>query len=444
MAHIPSSCDPIQYADPNITVFVVENLGPRCQETFIVMPTMIIYILLLLLGVIGNACTCLVIIADKSMHNPTNFYLFSLAVSDIIILLLGLPMELHGVIGYVYPYEFSSFVCRLRAFLIEFTSYASVTVICAFSVERYFAICFPLRAKLFSTLTRAVTVILISWAVSFVAALPMAAIVNVQRLEVPPGVSEEMKKLISSDGLTVDRTEFCAMDYTQEGKDRQKVLIYVSFLIFFTLPAILMSFMYGHIAVRLRCADRMLTKDKNEATSRTSRSRRTVIKVLVSVVVTFFAFWLPFHAQRLLSVFFNDHPDAILTISAISTCYYSNSVCNPILYNILSENYRRAFCRVILGERLARKLFPNLSQDLRGYSFHSTSHMRRISGSVQQTRLSISAPCKHSVITLKQYPAEVAPRVGERRRTEDLMVPRASESDYLILAGASPESGESI
>lgn len=40
-------------------------------------------------GVIGNACTCLVIIADKSMHNPTNFYLFSLAVSDIIILLLG-------------------------------------------------------------------------------------------------------------------------------------------------------------------------------------------------------------------------------------------------------------------------------------------------------------------------------------------------------------------
>uniref|UniRef100_A0A1I7TG16 G_PROTEIN_RECEP_F1_2 domain-containing protein n=1 Tax=Caenorhabditis tropicalis TaxID=1561998 RepID=A0A1I7TG16_9PELO len=32
-------------------------------------------------------------------------------------------------------------------------------------------------------------------------------------------------------------------------------------------------------------------------------------------------------------------------------CYYSNSAANPILYNILSQKYRRAFSQTILGDR---------------------------------------------------------------------------------------------
>lgn len=32
-------------------------------------------------------------------------------------------MELYGVVDVHYPYRFGEFVCKLRAFLIEFTSY---------------------------------------------------------------------------------------------------------------------------------------------------------------------------------------------------------------------------------------------------------------------------------------------------------------------------------
>lgn len=90
------------------------------------------------------------------MHNPTNYYLFSLAISDIIALILGwsriksllelyllyqgLPMELYQSLDFAYPYRFSEEVCKARAFLIEFTSYASIMIICCFSFERWLAI----------------------------------------------------------------------------------------------------------------------------------------------------------------------------------------------------------------------------------------------------------------------------------------------------------------
>ncbi len=49
----------------------------------------IIYVIMFITGVTGNVAVCLVIIKNRSMHTATNYYLFSLAVSDLVILLLG-------------------------------------------------------------------------------------------------------------------------------------------------------------------------------------------------------------------------------------------------------------------------------------------------------------------------------------------------------------------
>lgn len=49
----------------------------------------VIYSLIFVTGVIGNVITCFVISSNKSMHSATNYYLFSLAVSDLLLLLSG-------------------------------------------------------------------------------------------------------------------------------------------------------------------------------------------------------------------------------------------------------------------------------------------------------------------------------------------------------------------
>ncbi|CAI2347231.1 unnamed protein product [Caenorhabditis sp. 36 PRJEB53466] len=334
--------------------------------TAIVIPTVIIYATVFLLGLFGNTCTCIVIVANKSMHNPTNYYLFSLAISDIIALILGLPMELYQSLDYSYPYRFSEQICKARAFLIEFTSYASIMIICCFSFERWLAICYPLQTKIFSTLWRANVLIVLAWSISFLCALPIAFIVKINYLPLPHfALNQSWTNLVSSDGFSVMRTEFCAMN--QARPDQQKNIIIFAFTAFFIVPAIAIVIMYAHIAIKLNSSEN--TKELKEdplIKQRRSKSNRTVLKMLLSVVITFFLCWLPFHIQRLLSVYIMSEPSAIsppvqflsMIVFYISGfCYYSNSAANPILYNILSEKYRSAFCHTILGDQVARMIF---------------------------------------------------------------------------------------
>ena len=49
----------------------------------------IIYAAIYVTGVIGNISVCIVIVTNKYMHTATNYYLFSLAVSDVLTLILG-------------------------------------------------------------------------------------------------------------------------------------------------------------------------------------------------------------------------------------------------------------------------------------------------------------------------------------------------------------------
>lgn len=73
------------------------NWGPRRDPLYIVVPITAIYVLIFFSGVIGNVSTCIVIFRNKSMHTATNYYLFSLAISDLLLLVSGLPPEIYSI-----------------------------------------------------------------------------------------------------------------------------------------------------------------------------------------------------------------------------------------------------------------------------------------------------------------------------------------------------------
>ena len=66
-----------------------DYLGDRHISLEAVVLLTALYTLIFLSGVLGNVCTCIVIARNRSMHTATNYYLFSLAVSDVLTLLLG-------------------------------------------------------------------------------------------------------------------------------------------------------------------------------------------------------------------------------------------------------------------------------------------------------------------------------------------------------------------
>lgn len=152
------------------------NFPPKREDLSTAIPLTVIFALLLVTGCVGNLCTAIVIARPKNkyMHTATNYYLFSLAMSDFLFLILGLPQEMY-TLWQRYPYAFGECFCIIRSYFSEASTYASILTISAFTVERYVAICHPLWAHTMSQLPRAITSIVIIWIVSAICAIPPAA-----------------------------------------------------------------------------------------------------------------------------------------------------------------------------------------------------------------------------------------------------------------------------
>lgn len=77
-----------------IALEIYEKNGPVRDELGTALIMTIIYSLILFTGIVGNTATCIVIVKTKYLHTSVNYYLFSLACSDLLLLILGLPQEM--------------------------------------------------------------------------------------------------------------------------------------------------------------------------------------------------------------------------------------------------------------------------------------------------------------------------------------------------------------
>ena len=69
--------------------FLEERYGVRKKDPSFIFYMSTVYILILVCGILGNVSTCFVIFINNCMHTTTNYYLFSLAVSDVLSLITG-------------------------------------------------------------------------------------------------------------------------------------------------------------------------------------------------------------------------------------------------------------------------------------------------------------------------------------------------------------------
>lgn len=147
--------------------------GPKRDSLYVVIPLTISYLMIFITGTLGNVSTCIVISKNKTMHTATNFYLFSLAISDLLLLMMGLPPEIYSFWSR-YPYIFGNTFCVMRGLFAEISGNATVLTITAFTVERYLAICHPFLSHTMSRLSRAVKFIIFIWILAICFAIPQA------------------------------------------------------------------------------------------------------------------------------------------------------------------------------------------------------------------------------------------------------------------------------
>lgn len=115
-----------------------------------------------LVGVSGNLMVVVTVRGTKSLHTTTNCYLVSLALADLITLVSSVPQEVGGSIviltqklsHQVLSYHilgdlwvWGSLGCSLMVFCQFLAMNSSALSLTAFTIERYIAICHPMKAQ---------------------------------------------------------------------------------------------------------------------------------------------------------------------------------------------------------------------------------------------------------------------------------------------------------
>lgn len=84
-----NSSDFSEYHQLDLSGFLQQHLGIRHRNRAESIVLTIVYAVIFLTGLTGNVCTAVVIVRKASMRTSTNFYLCSLATSDIATLIIG-------------------------------------------------------------------------------------------------------------------------------------------------------------------------------------------------------------------------------------------------------------------------------------------------------------------------------------------------------------------
>lgn len=159
--------------------YLARYRGPPRSPAFV--PVCLAYLSILVVGVLGNSLTCAVILHYGVMQTPTNYYLLSLAASDLLVLLLGMPLELYEM-WQNYPFLLGEGGCYFKIFLLETVCFASVLNVTALSVERYLAVVHPLKVKHLSTGAHVRKVIALLWLLAMLCAVPNTSVHGIEVL----------------------------------------------------------------------------------------------------------------------------------------------------------------------------------------------------------------------------------------------------------------------
>ena len=125
-----------------------------------------------LFGTVGNTLVILVITRTRSMHTPTNCYLLSVAVADSLVLLSGTLPAIPEPFFRIEDWPYGRALCSVLIFLQYLGVDCSALSIAAFTVERYIAICHPMRAQTMCTVSRAKHIIAGLWIFTIIYCAP--------------------------------------------------------------------------------------------------------------------------------------------------------------------------------------------------------------------------------------------------------------------------------
>ncbi|XP_025111286.1 G-protein coupled receptor 54-like [Pomacea canaliculata] len=331
------------------------------------------YGLVLLMGLAGNILVIVSVARYRRMHNITNIFLLSLATADLLLVCVCVPVKFARF--FTFTWRLGEVMCKGVHYLQNVSIICSVLNLTGLSLERYYAIMYPMKARYMCTVKLARRSVIGIWILSLVMALPI--------------IVGQGHFLVGG-----SRKGYWCMERWPDLVYQQLYQLYM-LLIVYVLPLTFMTCTYVSICRRLwqvryqrasiraghscsvrsshnllpilmtsppsssgdACAQRgefrLLVRQTNtgvrckRGTQSEDATRKQVVKMLVAVVALFALCWGPIIVNNVLVAFGLLEELHLGSLKPMRQAFwllaYLNSCLNPIVYGFMSKNFRESF-----------------------------------------------------------------------------------------------------
>ncbi|XP_060899359.1 adenosine receptor A1-like [Labrus mixtus] len=266
-----------------------------------------------LASVLGNVLVVLVVCVNRALRDTTFCFIVSLAVADIAVGVLVIPLAI--IISMGFNTQF--YTCLFLSCLLLIITQSSILSLLAIAIDRCLRVKIPIRYSTIVTERRAHVAVCLCWILSFLTGLvPMIGWNNHDAHR-------------NSSNIICNFTTVMRMDY----------MVYFNFFGWVVVPLSVMIALYAEI---FRVIRRQLNR-RAEATCDGDRYYQKELKLAKSLALVVFLFvvcWLPIHIMNCITFFCRDcHVPKIAFYVGIFMSHV-NSALNPMVYAFRIKRFR--------------------------------------------------------------------------------------------------------
>ncbi|XP_073730796.1 trace amine-associated receptor 13c-like [Misgurnus anguillicaudatus] len=274
----------------------------------------IMYVFFSLLSVWTVFMNLLVIISIshfKKLHTPTNMLILSLAVADLFVGLIVMPLEAIRLIETCW--YFGDIICRLFLLILGLLISTSLSNLVLIAVDRYMAVCHPLLYPQKITTTRIIIIIYVSWFCSLFYSISLVI-------------------------TTSQRKYTCYGECTYMPTF---ALIIIDLLLSFLFPCTIIITLYLRIFYvahqQVKVINSLMRSGKHLTEGSVRRKSESKAALTLGIIVTVYLFcWIPYYSLTLTPITRMTSVVAYFMIWML----YINSGLNPLIYAIFYPWFR--------------------------------------------------------------------------------------------------------
>ncbi|XP_041980433.1 gonadotropin-releasing hormone II receptor-like [Aricia agestis] len=312
-----------------------------------------IYASLFVVGATGNVAVFVSLIRSRRRKSRVNLLMTHLAIADMIVTFIVIPLE----IGWqsTNAWLAGNLACKVFLVLRAFGLYLSSNVLVCISLDRFFAVLYPLRLAVVRK--RSKIMLTCAWVVALLCSLPQSLVFRVMHHPTDP----DFQQCVSFGAFSNQHQEL-AYNVT-------------CLLAMYFLPLIIITVCYIRIFYEIRSNSTDVGKSTPAKRGRIQlrrsdqrplvRARRKTLRMTVTIVTVFACCWLPYATMTLWYML--DRQSAVHVPARVQDLFFimavSNSCMDPLVYgsytldkNLVYKTLRKIFC----GHKLTDEKTANL------------------------------------------------------------------------------------